>query len=74
MNLSLLRISLIPSQTVTHSLYNLTTYPEYVEPLREEIETVIQEQGWSKASVSEMRKLDSFVKETMRLSQIAACT
>jgi hypothetical protein len=28
--------SLIPSQTVTHSLYNLATYPEYVEPLREE--------------------------------------
>jgi hypothetical protein len=52
----------------------LATYPEYVQPLREEIETVIQEQGWSKASVSEMTKLDSFVKETMRLSQLAECT
>ena len=74
MNLYLLRISLIPSQVVTHSLYNLATYPEYVQPLREEIETVIQEQGWSKASVAEMTKLDSFVKETMRVSQIAECT
>ena len=67
-------ISLIASQTVTHSLYNLATHPEYVQPLREEIEAVIQEQGWSKASVANMTKLDSFVKETMRLSPIAACT
>jgi cytochrome P450 len=52
----------------------LATYPEYVQPLREEIEAVIQEQGWSKASVAKMTKLDSFVKETMRLSPIAACT
>jgi hypothetical protein len=52
----------------------LATYPEYVQPLREEIETVIQEQGWSKASISEMTKLDSFVKEMMRLSQLVACT
>jgi cytochrome P450 len=61
-------------QTVTHSLYNLATYPEYVQPLREEIEAVIQEQGWSKASITKMTKLDSFVKETMRLSPISACT
>ena len=61
-------------QTVTHSLYNLATYPEYVQPLREEIEAVIQEQGWSKASVTKMTKLDSFVKETMRLSPTTACT
>ena len=66
--------SLIPSQTVTQSLYNLAYYPEYVQPLREEIEAVIQEQGWSKASVAMMTKLDSFVKETMRLSPLGACT
>ena len=65
---------LIPSQTVTHSLYNLAAYPQYVQPLREEIEAVIQEQGWSKASVTKMTKLDSFVKETMRLSPTTACT
>jgi cytochrome P450 len=52
----------------------LATYPEYVQPLREEIESVIQEHGWRKASVAKMTKLDSFVKETMRLSPIAACT
>ena len=63
-----------PPQTVTHTLYNLATHPEYVQPLREEIESVIQEHGWRKASVTKMTKLDSFVKETMRLSPVAACT
>ncbi|KAF8697501.1 hypothetical protein AX14_001359 [Amanita brunnescens Koide BX004] len=58
--------------TITHSLYNLATYPEYVQPLREEVEAVIQEQGWSKASITKMTKLDSFIKETMRLSPNAA--
>ncbi|KAF8720848.1 hypothetical protein AX14_010657, partial [Amanita brunnescens Koide BX004] len=60
------------SQTVTHSLYNLAAYQDYVQPLREEIESVLQEHGWSKASVAKMTKLDSFVNETMRLSPIAA--
>ncbi|KAF8697278.1 hypothetical protein AX14_001385 [Amanita brunnescens Koide BX004] len=59
------------TMTVTHSLFNLATHPDYVQPLREEIESVLQEHGWSKASVAKMTKLDSFVKETMRLSQIA---
>ncbi|KAF8691943.1 hypothetical protein AX14_002699 [Amanita brunnescens Koide BX004] len=60
------------TMTITHSLYNLATYPEYVQPLREEVEAVIQEQGWSKASITKMTKLDSFIKETMRLSPNAA--
>ena len=36
----LIRVLLIPSQTVTHSLYNLAAYQDYVQPLREEIESV----------------------------------
>jgi len=59
---------------VTHSLYNLATCPEYVHPLREEIEAVIEEQGWSKASIANMTKLDSFVKESMRLAPVSAFT
>ena len=59
----LLMASLIPSQTVTHSLYHLATYPEYLQPLREEIESVIQEQGWSKAAIAKMMKLDRLKKQ-----------
>ena len=39
-----------------------------MEPLREEVESIIAEEGWSKASIGKMRKLDSFLKESMRLA------
>ena len=39
-----------------------------MEPLRAEVESIIAEEGWSKASIGKMRKLDSFLKESMRLA------
>ena len=57
-----------------YSIYDLAAHPEHLQPLRQEIETVIKEEGWSKAAVAKMSKLDSFIKETMRLTQIVACT
>ncbi|KAH9939336.1 cytochrome P450 [Epithele typhae] len=56
------------SGTFTHALYNLAAYSEYLEPLREEVETIIAAEGWNKASLAKMRKLDSFFKESMRLA------
>ena len=61
-------------QVVTHSIYDLAAHPEYIQPLRQEIEAVLKEEGWSKDSVAKMSKLDSFIKETMRLAPIGACT
>ena len=47
----------------------LTVYPspQYIEPLREEVESIVKEQGWTKASIFNMRKLDSFLREAQRL-------
>ncbi|KAF8639979.1 hypothetical protein AX17_001225 [Amanita inopinata Kibby_2008] len=56
------------SGALTNVLYDLAIHPEYVQPLREEIESVRQEEGWSKATVGKLRKLDSFIKESLRLS------
>ncbi|KAI9511490.1 cytochrome P450 [Russula earlei] len=42
------------SQTFTQVLYRLLSNPEYIEPLRQEVETV-------------MHKIDSFVRETQRM-------
>ncbi|TBU42680.1 cytochrome P450 [Dichomitus squalens] len=56
------------SGAFTHALYNLAAYTQYMEPLREEVESVVAEEGWSKASIGKMRKLDSFLKESMRLA------
>ncbi|KAF9445833.1 cytochrome P450 [Macrolepiota fuliginosa MF-IS2] len=55
------------SALLTHVLFNLATYNEYVEPLREEIFHAVQKEGWNKVSMDKMRKLDSFIKESHRL-------
>ena len=54
-------------KTFTHAIYNLAAHPEYTQPLREEIEGIVATDGWTKASVMKMRKLDSFLKESMRM-------
>jgi cytochrome P450 len=55
-------------------LYDLASRPEYIEPLREEIESLISTEGWKKSTISKMRKLDSFVKESMRLHHLTSGT
>lgn len=41
--------------------------PECVQPLREEVMSVLREYGWSKTALSSMKLLDSFMKEVHRL-------
>ncbi|KAI6040413.1 cytochrome P450 [Pisolithus marmoratus] len=54
------------SNTFTQVLYNLAAYPQYVEPLREEVDAIIQEHGWTAEAIALMRKVDSFLAETLR--------
>ncbi|KAM6503705.1 Cytochrome P450 [Amanita muscaria] len=58
----------------TYTMYELATRPEYVKPLRDEIEAVTKEEGWSKDSIRKLRKVDSFIKESLRLSNFALVT
>ncbi|EKM50862.1 uncharacterized protein PHACADRAFT_128456 [Phanerochaete carnosa HHB-10118-sp] len=55
------------SMSFTHALYHLAARPEYMKPLREEVEAIVAEDGWSKDSLQKMRKVDSFLKECQRL-------
>jgi hypothetical protein len=55
------------AQTFTQVLYRLLSHPEYIEPLRQEAESVIAEEGWTKVGVDKMHKLDSFLRETQRI-------
>jgi Cytochrome P450 len=55
-------------------LYRLLENPEYIEPLREEVDAVIAEEGWTKAGIDKMHKIDSFLRETQRLGGIGACS
>ncbi|TFK66593.1 cytochrome P450 [Pluteus cervinus] len=56
------------SMTFTHILYDLASHPEYAEPLRQELATVLVGDDWSKVAMTKLRKLDSFIKESQRLS------
>jgi len=56
------------STAFTHTLYNLAAMPQYIQPLREEVEAVVAKDGWSKMSLTKMRKLDSFIRESLRFN------
>lgn len=57
-------------QASTHALFDLASNPEYLKPLREEVETVTKREGWTKAALDKMHKVDSFVKESQRLHPV----
>jgi hypothetical protein len=57
-------------QVLTQVLCRLLSNPEYFEPLRREAEVVIEEEGWTKAGIDKMCKLDSFVRETQRIDSL----
>ena len=48
-------------------MFDLAAHPEYVAPMREEVEAIIEAEGWTKASIGKMHKVDSFVKESQRI-------
>lgn len=56
------------SQLMANVLFDLAARPEYVPELREEIKSVLEKHDgeWTIESMSELRKLDSFIKESQR--------
>ena len=62
------------SMGVTHAIFDLCTYPQYVEPLRQEIDGIIkEEEGWTLAGLRRMEKLDSFLRESQRVNHPGLC-
>lgn len=49
----------------THALYHLAAMPQYIQPMREEVEKVVGKEGWTKAAIDKLNMVDSFLKETM---------
>lgn len=66
------------AMATTAAIYDLAAYPEYIQPLRDEIQQVIKEDGQDvdgngimklkKPSMPKLWKLDSFLRESMRLT------
>jgi hypothetical protein len=61
------------SMALSHAIFDLAAYPQYITELREEIENVIADENYPdkmlrKTSMPKLRKLDSFIKESQRVS------
>ncbi|KZS89033.1 cytochrome P450 [Sistotremastrum niveocremeum HHB9708] len=56
------------SLSTTHTLLHLAEKVEYQEPLRQEVEAAVAELGWTKEAIARCVKLDSFIKESQRLT------
>ncbi|KAJ7835138.1 cytochrome P450 [Mycena olivaceomarginata] len=56
------------SMAFTQALFDLTTHPEYLLPMRKEAERVIKEEGWTKAALNSMVKIDSLLRESQRIN------
>jgi len=55
-------------QSFVHALYSLAEYPEHAQTLREEIQEIIDREGWTYAAITKMVKVDSFIKESQRFN------
>lgn len=53
---------------ITNVLFELAARQEYIKPIREEISDVVRTHGWTKEAMLRLHKLDSFIKESFRLS------
>jgi hypothetical protein len=58
-------------QTFVQVLYRLLANSDYIEPLRQEVEAVIREEGWTKAGIDKMFKIDSIIRETQRIDGVS---
>ncbi|RPD72767.1 cytochrome P450 [Lentinus tigrinus ALCF2SS1-7] len=62
------------SMALTNALYDLAAHPQYAQPLRDEIAPIVAAEGWTKAALSKMWKVDSFLKESHRYNGMAVIT
>jgi cytochrome P450 len=57
------------SMAATQTLFDLCVHPEYIEPLRQELVDVLeQEGGYKKQALTLFKKMDSFMRESQRLN------
>ena len=61
-------------QGLTHALYDLAAYPAFMQPLRDEVESVITANGWTKLAMHKLWKLDSFLRESQRMNGTSLST
>ena len=64
----------LTTMAAAHVIHDLCAMPEYIEPLREEIvDALAEDGGWGKPTTARLVKMDSFLKESQRLSPPSLC-
>ncbi|KZO94404.1 cytochrome P450 [Calocera viscosa TUFC12733] len=58
------------SMAFTAAFYWLASSPQFVPMLREEVERAVAEHGWTRDAINAMGRVDSFLKEALRLSAL----
>lgn len=54
---------------IVDCLYDLAAYPAHVQPLRDELQRVLKEDGgWKKGTPAKLERMDSFMKESQRIN------
>ena len=72
LNLSLVSM-LTTSNTISFTMFDLLEHPQYIDELREEITTVMKEEGsWSKKALQKLLLMDACLKESLRLHPMSA--
>ena len=57
------------TMSASHALYDLCAHPEFFKMMKEEVESVlIEDNGWTKTTLTKMKKVDSMLKESQRLN------
>lgn len=65
----------LTTMAAAHIIYDICAAPEYFEPLREELVNALGEDGaWDKTTANKLRKMDSFLRESQRMSPPSLCT
>lgn len=54
------------TEILSQTIVQLCDTPEFVPPLRQEVIDILREVGWGRTTLSRMRLMDSFLKETLR--------
>jgi cytochrome P450 len=74
MNTSFLTRNLNNCQAFVQVLYHLAASPHYSASLREEVESIVKEAGWTKAALDRMSKVDNFIQESQRMNPVGSST
>ncbi|KAI0536033.1 cytochrome P450 [Xylaria digitata] len=60
------------TESACRALLDICKYPEIIQQLRDEIVEVVGREGWAKTTLYKLKLMDSFLRESQRVSPLAS--